>query len=165
MLCHHHLPARPTVATRRLNWQATPLVALLLLALAVLVTGCSGTPDSSGALSDGVTQRPAADEVHQKWVFALRDGDADAALALVDPDLPERAQFAREAVTRMQDYMTNPASPTGALQGVTIEQVSDSVGRSIWEFSAKRWCYRAELVSRGERWYVSRWGQTSVGCS
>ncbi|NTU85398.1 MAG: hypothetical protein HGA45_39605, partial [Chloroflexales bacterium] len=83
---------------------------------------------------------------------------------LADPELPQREQFAREAVSRMQDYLTSPASPTGALQDVTVEPVSDGVGRSVWQFAQKRWCYRAELVSRGERWYVSRWGQTSVDC-
>ena len=94
----------------------------------------------------------------------MQEGDGDAALALVDPELPEREQFAREAVGRMREYLTSPASPTGALESVTVEPVTDGVGRSVWQFAQKRWCYRAELVSRAERWYVSRWGQTSVDC-
>lgn len=132
-------------------------LALLVLALAVLAAGC-------GTANEGATPQNA-DAVHAAWIAAIRAGDADAAVALADPELPEPAQFAREAVSRMQDYATNPASPTGPLQDVSVEPVSDGVGRSVWQFAAKRWCYRAELVARGEGWYVSRWGQTSVDCS
>jgi hypothetical protein len=107
-------------------------------------------------------QRP--DAVHQAWIAAIREGDEDASLALVDPELPQRDQFAREAVGRMREYLTSPASPTGALEDVTVEPVANGVGRSVWQFAQKRWCYRTELIDRGGRWYVSRWGQTSVDC-
>jgi hypothetical protein len=134
------------------------LLALLLLALVVTAAGC-------GATSDDTPQPLSADAAHEAWIFALREGDQDTALALTDPDLPERATFAREAVSRMREYLTSPASPTGALQNVAVEPVSDGVGRSVWQFANKRWCYRAELVSREGGWFVSRWGQTSVECS
>jgi hypothetical protein len=132
-----------------------PIVTCVLLALVVLA-GCSTTTDTEQP------ERP--DAVHQAWITAIRAGNTDAALTLVDPDLPEQDQFAREAVARMREYLTSPASPTGALEGITVEPVSDSVGRSVWQFTQKRWCYRAELIDRGGRWYVSRWGQTSVDC-
>lgn len=150
-------PARPTVLALRHSHSVVP-VLFLLLALAVLAAGCGA------ASGDDRTELRSPDAVHQAWVDAIREGDGDAALALVDPELPEREQFAREAVGRMREYLTSPASPTGALEGVTVEPVVDGVGRSVWQFAQKRWCYRTELVSRGERWYVSRWGQTSVDC-
>jgi hypothetical protein len=130
----------------------------LLLTLAVLTAGCAAASNDSGA------ELRSPDAVHEAWVAAVREGNGDAALALVDPELAEREPFAREAVSRMREYLTSPASPTGALEGVTVERVADGVGRSVWQFAQKRWCYRAELVSRAERWYVSRWGQTSVDC-
>ena len=134
------------------------LPVLLLLTLATLTAGC-------GAVTgDDHTELRSPDAVHQAWVVAIRAGDGDAALALVDPELPERDQFTREAVARMREYLTSLASPTGALEDVTVEPVSDGVGRSVWQFAQKRWCYRAELIDRGGRWYVSRWGQTSVDC-
>jgi hypothetical protein len=152
-------PARHTTTTTHLITPNLPLLAFLLLALAIVAAGC-------GAASGSATGAPrSADAVHQGWVKAVREGDTDGALALTDPELPERESFARDAVSRMQDYLTNPASPTGALEDVMVEPVSDGVGRSVWQFAQKRWCYRAELVHRGGGWYVSRWGQTSVACS
>lgn len=134
-----------------------PLLSCLILALAALVAGCGAT---------GPEQRaPAsADAVHQAWVQAVRDGDLTAAERLADPTLPDPAAFARDAVARMQDYLTSAASPTGPLEDVTVEPVADGVGRSVWQFAAKRWCYRAELISREGSWFISRWGQTSVAC-
>jgi hypothetical protein len=159
MVHHHRQPAQIAVAARRRDWPIAPLAAMFVLALAVLAAGCGA------AASGTATDLPHnADGTHETWVTAVREGDVDAALALTDPELSQREQFAREAVSRMQDYLTSPASPTGALQDITVEPVSDGVGRSVWQFAQKRWCYRAELVSRAERWYVSRWGQTSVAC-
>jgi hypothetical protein len=149
--------ARPAVLALRRSHSVVS-VLFLLLALAVLAAGCSA------ATGDNRTEHRSPNAVHQAWVAAIREGDGDAALALVDPELPERAQFAREAVGRMQEYLTSPASPTGALEDVTVEPVVDGVGRSVWQFAQKRWCYSTQLVSRSERWYVSRWGQTSVDC-
>lgn len=156
--CQTARSARSTVAAVPAAWPTTPLLALLVLALAVLAAGC-------GSAGNGSDQPRSADAVHQAWVEALRVGDGDAALALTDPEPPQREQFARDEVSRMRDYITSPASPTGALESVSVEPVSDGVGRSVWQFAQKRWCYRAELVSRGERWFVSRWGQTSVDCT
>ena len=156
--CHMYQSARTAVVSQRVARPIILLLALLLLALAAIATGC-------GAARDQTAQPLSADAVHEAWIAAVREGDQEAAVALTDPELAQREQFAREEVNRMQEYITSPASPTGALQDVLVEPVSESVGRSVWQFANKRWCYRAELVSRGERWYVSRWGQTSVGCS
>jgi hypothetical protein len=156
----HHRPINRTVIVARIRRKPIPArLAVLVLALAVFSAGCGGA-----AGNDAAAPR-TADEVHQAWVQAIRAGDGDAALALTDPELPQRETFAREAVNRMQDYLTSPVSPTGALQDVTVAPVSDDVGRSVWQFAQKRWCYRAELISRAERWYISRWGQTSVDCA
>ena len=150
-------PARSAALALHRAPSLLPLL-FLLLALAVLAAGCAAASD------DSVAELRSPDAVHEAWVAAVREGNGDAALVLVDPELPEREPFAREAVGRMREYLTSPASPTGTLEGVTVEPVADGVGRSVWQFAQKRWCYRAELVSRGERWYVSRWGQTSVDC-
>jgi uncharacterized protein YceK len=150
---------RPQPSSRRIAvhrcQSPLPIVICVLLALVVLA-GCSTTTKMEQP------QRP--DAVHQAWIAAIRAGDTDAARALTNPDLPERDQFAREAVARMREYLTSPASPTGALEGVMVEPVADGAGRSVWQFAQKRWCYRAELIDRGGRWYISRWGQTSVDC-
>ena len=158
-MTHHHRPIARTAVVARIHIRPAPArLAVLVLALAVFAAGCGASGNDAAAPRN-------ADEVHQAWVQAIRAGNGDAALALTDPELPQRETFAREAVNRMQDYLTSPASPTGALEDVTVEPVSDGVGRSIWQFAQKRWCYRAELISRAERWYVSRWGQTSVDCA
>ncbi len=128
------------------------IAKLALLALILFAPSC-GTPSQA-----------TADTVHQAWIAAIRAGDAAAAQRLADPTLPDPATFAQDAVHRMQDYLTNPTSPTGALQDVTVEAVVDGVGRSVWQFAHKRWCYRATLISSNDHWYVSRWGQTSVAC-
>ncbi|NTU85695.1 MAG: hypothetical protein HGA45_41230 [Chloroflexales bacterium] len=138
--------------------RGSTIAKLLLLALLLIAPGCGN------ASRPGDSAPTSANAAHQAWVAALRAGGGDAALALVDPAMPEREPFAREAVARMREYLTSPASPTGALEGVTLEPVVDGVGRSVWQFAQKRWCYRAELVRRDAGWYVSRWGQTSVDC-
>jgi len=158
MTRHSRQPVQSAAsAVERLHWHSTPRLVLLVLALAILTAGCGASDERAAPQS--------ADAVHAAWIAAVREGDQDGALALTDPELPQREQFAREEVRRMQEYLTSPASPSGALQNVSVEPISDGVGRSVWQFANKRWCYRAELVSRGERWYVSRWGQTSVNCT
>jgi len=157
MLRHDRRPLRSVAATQIVVGDTRRLAVLLLLALAVFAAGC-------GSASGDTAQPQSADETHQAWIEALRAGNGDAAVALTDPDLSNRSQVARDAVSRMQDYLTSPASPTGALENVTLKPVSNGVGRSVWQFAQKRWCYRAELVSRDSSWYVSRWGQTSVDC-
>lgn len=157
MTRHTRQPVRITATALRFN-QPCLLTLALLLALALLVAGCGVTASNDNA------QSQSPDAVHHAWVRAMEEGDENAARALVDPELPEREQFAREAVGRMQEYTTSPASPTGPLEDVSVEPVVDGMGRSVWQFAHKRWCYRAGLISRSEQWYVSRWGQTSVDC-
>ncbi len=137
---------------QRLYERGRMIAKLLLLALILFAPSC------------GAPSQATADTVHQAWIAAIRAGDAATAQRLADPTLPDPAAFAQDAVSRMRDYLTNPTSPTGALQDVTVEFVVDGVGRSVWQFANKRWCYRAELVSQNDRWYISRWGQTSVAC-
>lgn len=150
-------PARPATLALRRSHSVVPVLFLLLLALAVLAAGC-------GAAEPEGTAPASADTAHAAWVQAVREGDTATAERLADPSLPDPSAFARDAVTRMQDYLNNPASPTGPLENVSVELVADGAGRSLWQFAQKRWCYRAELVSREGSWFVSRWGQTSVGC-
>lgn len=163
-MVHNHRPTARTAVVHRTSATSTPALiavvahAIAAMVLAIVAAGCGVAAGNSAA------PPPSADAVHQAWVAAVRAGDTDAALALTDPSLPQRESFAREVVSRMRDYHTSPASPTGALQEVTVEPVRDGVGQSVWQFAQKRWCYRAELVRRDDRWYVSRWGQTSVDC-
>ena len=128
-------------------------VALLLL----VSCGTAG----QAAPPPAVSQPGSSDTTHRAWVDAVRAGDHAAAHALVDPVLPDPALVAHDAVTRMQDYLTNVASPTGVLQAVTLLPVAGDVGLSVWQFAKKRWCYRTTLVQRDARWYVQSWGQTS----
>lgn len=158
MLHHPVQPVRPAAIAPLRAWHTTALRVLLVLALSIVAAGCSATTGTDRA------QTQSADSVHRAWVAAIRAGDHADTRDLVDPKHPDRAAFADDAVARMQDYLTNPASPTGALAEVMIEPVADGVGRSVWQFAQKRWCYRTELIHRGGRWYVSRWGQTSVDC-
>ncbi|KAB8330862.1 hypothetical protein SD80_027625 [Scytonema tolypothrichoides VB-61278] len=80
-------PARPAVLALRRAQSIVP-VLFLLLALAVLAAGCGATAD------DDRTELRSPDAVHEAWVAAIREGDGDAALALVDPELSEREPFA-----------------------------------------------------------------------
>lgn len=144
--------SRANQRLQQLYERGRTLARLALLALILFAPSC------------GAPAPTTADTVHQAWIAAIRAGDAAAAQRLADPTLPDPAAFVQDAVSRMQDYLTSPASPTGALQDVTVESVVDGVGRSVWQFAHKRWCYRAELVSQNDRWYVSRWGQTSIAC-
>jgi hypothetical protein len=158
-MSHPLRPTNPTVVATHHPWPtASVLAVLLLFALAVLTASCGVTEPEGGPPA-------SADAVHAAWVQAVREGDTAVAERLADPTLPDPIAFARDAVARMQDYLTNPASPTGPLENVSVEPVADGAGRSVWQFAQKRWCYRAELVSREGRSFVSRWGQTSVSCS
>jgi hypothetical protein len=148
--------SRTNQLLQRLYERGRWLAQLLILAALLALPACGGRSANSGPGD--------ADAAHQAWVAAVRGGNTDAAQTLADPQLPDPAAFAHDAVGRMQEYLTSPASPTGALQSVTLGSVSGDVGRSVWQFASKRWCYRAELVERAGRWYVSRWGQTSVDC-
>jgi hypothetical protein len=144
--------SRANQLLQQLYERGCTLAKLALLALILYAPSC------------GAPAPATADAVHQAWIQAIRAGDAATAQQLADPTLPDPAAFAQDAVSRMREYLTSPASPTGALQDVTVEAVVDGVGRSVWQFANKRWCYRAELVSQNNRWYISRWGQTSVAC-
>lgn len=142
-MSRHPQPVRSTAAAavQPRSLFTAPVLALLVLALAAVVAGCGVTT------GNGSTQPQSADAVHEAWVAAVRGGDADAALALTDPELPQREEFAREAVNRMQDYLISPASPTGALEDVRVEPVSDGVGRSVWQF-AQKWSDGAGSAAR-----------------
>jgi hypothetical protein len=121
--------------------------------LAFALVSCGGTAD--------ITQTPEA--VHARWIAALRANDRRAALAVVSADLPQREFLVDQALHSMQDLMTAPASPTGALQGVDTNPPADQgQGKraiSVWRFANTTWCYATDLTASDMGWRVTDWGQ------
>ena len=134
----------------------------------VMVTACGAATSSSptdapaAAPTTAGVDRQDPNAVHAAWLAALQDGDLPAAERLVDAGAPDSALVVQDAVRRMQDYLHNPASPTGALQQVAVTPVASDSGASVWQFANKRWCYRTTLIQRDTAWAVQAFGQTSV---
>jgi hypothetical protein len=119
----------------------------------VMLVGCTSTT--------AVSETPEA--IHVRWLAAVRGNDRAAALALVDADMAEREIFIDQTLQTMQDLMTTPSSPTGALIVIETRTPTDAgQGKraiSVWHFANKTWCYATDLTATGGGWRVAQWGQ------
>ena len=119
----------------------------------IILAGCGTTT--------AVTETPEA--IHVRWLAAVRNNDRAAALALIHPDMAERATFVDQTLQTMQDLMTTPTSPTGALIVIETRTPTD-VGQgkrviSVWHFAKKTWCYATDMTESEMGWRVAQWGQ------
>ena len=119
----------------------------------VMLVGCTSTT--------AVSETPEA--IHVRWLAAVRANDRAAALALVDADMAEREIFIDQTLQTMQDLMSTPSSPTGALIVIETRTPTDAgQGKraiSVWHFANKTWCYATDLTATGGGWRVAQWGQ------
>jgi hypothetical protein len=119
----------------------------------VMLVGCTSTT--------AVSETPEA--IHVRWLAAVRANDRAAALALVDADMAEREIFIDQTLQTMQDLMTTPSSPTGALIVIETRTPTDAgQGKraiSVWHFANKTWCYATDMTTTGGGWRVAQWGQ------
>ena len=119
----------------------------------VMLVGCTSTT--------AVSETPEA--IHVRWLAAVRANDRAAALALVDADMAEREIFIDQTLQTMQDLMTTPSSPTGALIVIETRTPTDAgQGKrviSVWHFAKKTWCYATDMTATGDGWLVAQWGQ------
>ena len=94
----------------------------------VMLVGCTSTT----AVSE------TSEAIHVRWLAAVRANDRAAALALVDADMAEREIFIDQTLQTMQDLMTTPSSPTGALIVIETRTPTDAgQGKrviSVWHF-------------------------------
>ena len=78
-------------------------------------------------------------------------------------DMAEREIFVDQTLRTMQDLMTTPSSPTGALLTIETRAPTDAgQGKraiSVWHFAKKTWCYATDLTASGDGWRVAQWGQ------
>jgi hypothetical protein len=127
----------------------------LCLLLLIILVGCGTTT--------AVTETPEA--IHARWLAAVRNNDRAAALALVSEDLAERATFVDQTLQTMQDLMTVPSSPTGALIVIETRPPADlGQGKraiSVWHFANKTWCYATDMTVNRDGWRVAQWGQVA----
>ena len=127
---------------------------LILWSLVLIILAGCGT-------STNVIETPEA--IHVRWLAAVRTNDRATALALVRADMVERDIFVDQALRTMQDLMTMPSSPTGALLTIETRAPTDAgQGKraiSIWHFANKTWCYATDLTAIGDGWRVAQWGQ------
>ena len=121
--------------------------------LLFILVGCGTTT--------AVTETPEA--IHVRWLAAIRNNDRAAALALVSVEMTEREIFVDQTLQTMQDLMTTPSSPTGALIVIETRTPTDAgQGKraiSVWHFANKTWCYATNLTATGGGWRVAQWGQ------
>ena len=77
-------------------------------------------------------------------------------------------RFGRDAIVdqtlqTMQDLITTPSSPTGALIVIETRTPTDAgQGKrviSVWHFANKTWCYATDLTAIDTGWRVAQWGQ------
>jgi hypothetical protein len=131
------------------------LIVLVLLLLA-----------SCGSSSGAASQTP--EEVHARWVEALRTNDRQMLLNLA-AETEYKAATVDQILNRMQDYIKNGYVATGVqggpLEGVDVLPMEDSgqgkTGYSLWRFALARICYAAELIPTDTGWKVRSWGQRS----
>ena len=119
----------------------------------IILAGCTSTT--------AVTETPEA--IHVRWLAAVRANDRAAALSLVDANMAERELFVDQTLQTMQDLMTTPSSPTGALIVIETRTPTDhGQGKrviSVWRFAKKTWCYATDLTVSDTGWRVAQWGQ------
>jgi hypothetical protein len=123
--------------------------------LFIVLAGCGSTTN--------VIETPEA--IHARWLAAVRNNDRVAALALVYIDMAERASFVDQTLLTMQDLMTTPSSPTGALLKIATRPPTDAgQGKraiSIWHFANKTRCYATDLTMGDTGWRIINWGQVA----
>jgi hypothetical protein len=115
---------------------------------------------SCGSTTNGI-ETPEA--IHARWLAAVRGNDRAAALALIRPEMAGGATFVDQTLQTMQDLMTTPSSPTGALIVIETRTPTDhGQGKrviSVWHFAKKTWCYATDLTASDTGWRVVQWGQ------
>jgi hypothetical protein len=121
--------------------------------LLIILVNCGGTTD--------VTQTPEA--IHVRWLAAVRANDRAAAQALISTNMAERDTFVDQTLRTMQDLMTTPSSPTGALIAIETRIPTDAgQGRrviSVWHFAKNTLCYATDLTASDTGWRVAQWEQ------
>ena len=126
---------------------------LMVWSLLTILVSCAGSAD--------ISQTPQA--IHVRWLAAVRTNDRAAALALVRADRAEREIFVDQTLQTMQDLMSTPSSPTGALLVIETRRPTEhGQGKrviSVWHFAKKTWCYAADLTASDMGWRVEQWGQ------
>lgn len=140
---------------------------LALLAVLVLV-GC-GTAAAGGAASGGAAASSSVnlspEEVHAKWVEALRNNDRETML-----DLSATRDLKTMWVDDVRRNMTAQFDPKfppkflGVFQNRTSTDPTKDVGKtkegiSHWYFANKEVCYTTELTLEDSGWKVSDWHQ------
>jgi hypothetical protein len=77
--------------------------------------------------------------------------------------MADGATFVDQTLQTMQDLMTTPSSPTGALIVIETHPPTDfGQGKraiSVWHFAKKTWCYATDLSADDRGWRVAQWGQ------
>jgi hypothetical protein len=118
----------------------TPHKLFLIAALigaALLFASCGGTPPTASSAPAALETIPqTADDVHTRWITAIRAGDRATARSLVGGD--GHAALAEDAIRTMQDYMAAATSPTGALQDVKCAGNSAGSGTDCRQHLALR---------------------------
>jgi hypothetical protein len=130
---------------------------ILIVMGLLLLAGCGG---SGGATSQ------APEEIHARWVEALRANDRQTLIDLA-AETEYKAAAVDQTLNRMQDYIKNGYVAMGVqggpLQGVDVLPLQDSgqgkTGYSLWRFASACICYAAELIPTDAGWKVRSWGQ------
>jgi len=132
---------------------------MLIVLVLLLLASCGG----------GSAASQTSEEVHARWVEALRANDRQTLLDLA-AETEYKAATVDQTLNRMQDYIKHGYVAMGVqggpLQGVDILPMEDSgqgkTGYSLWRFASACICYAAELIPTGAGWKVRSWGQRST---
>jgi len=127
---------------------------VMIWSFLLFILGACGT-------TTALTETPEA--IHVRWLAAVRNNDRAAALALIRPEMADGATFVDQTLQTMQDLMTTPSSPTGALIVIETHTPIDlgqgKRSTSVWRFAKKTWCYATDLTATRNGWRVAQWGQ------
>ncbi len=132
---------------------------MLIVLVLLLLASCGG----------GSAASQTSEEVHARWVEALRANDRQTLLDLA-AETEYKAATVDQTLNRMQDYIKHGYVAMGVqggpLQGVDILPMEDSgqgkTGYSLWRFASACICYAAELIPTDAGWKVRSWGQRST---